>query len=68
VKKKINVGLIGVGRMGWVYIDQLQNFIEHLSAGLQPSITCADGVADLDVAYAATLSYKEKRPISLTKS
>lgn len=50
------------------YIDQLQNFIEHLQKGLPPSITCADGVADLEVAYAATRSFKEKRPIDLRKT
>jgi scyllo-inositol 2-dehydrogenase (NAD+) len=49
------------------YIDQLQDFIDRLQKGLPPSITCGDGVADLKVAYAATLSYKEKRPIALTK-
>lgn len=49
------------------YIDQLQNFIEHLVKGLPPAITCADGVANLEVAYAATLSFKEKRPVTLTK-
>ena len=49
------------------YIDQLQNFIENFSTGKPPSITCADGVADLEVAYAATISYKEKRPIGITK-
>jgi scyllo-inositol 2-dehydrogenase (NAD+) len=48
------------------YIDQLQNFIEHLSTGKAPSISCADGVADLEVAYAATRSLKESRPIELT--
>lgn len=47
------------------YIDQLQNFIEHFSTGKPPSITCADGVADLEVACAATVSYKEKRPVSI---
>ena len=47
------------------YIDQLQNFIEHFSAAKPPSITCADGVADLEVALAATQSYKEHRPVSL---
>lgn len=50
------------------YIDQLQNFIENFSTGKPPSITCADGVADLEVAYAATISYKEKRPVGITKS
>jgi inositol 2-dehydrogenase len=50
------------------YIDQLQNFIEHLHKGLPPSITCSDGVADLEAAHAATLSYKEKRPIALKRT
>jgi scyllo-inositol 2-dehydrogenase (NAD+) len=50
------------------YVDQLQNFIDHLQRGLPPAITCADGVADLEVAHAATLSFKEKRPVSLTKA
>lgn len=47
------------------YINQLQNFIAHLMNGLPPSITCADGVANLEVAYAATQSFKEKRPVAL---
>lgn len=50
------------------YIDQLVNFVEHLQKGLPPAITCADGVADLEVAYAATLSYQEKRPVAVTKA
>lgn len=49
------------------YVDQLQNFIDHLQRGLPPSITVADGVADLEVAYAATRSLKENRLIELSK-
>lgn len=49
------------------YIEQLQNFITHLAQGLPPSITCADGVANLEVAYAATQSFKEQRPVVLTQ-
>ena len=48
------------------YVAQLQDFIERLQQGKEPSITCADGVADLQVALAATQSYHEKRPITLT--
>jgi inositol 2-dehydrogenase len=55
-------------RFEQAYIDQLQNFIEHLSQGRPPAITCADGVADLEVAYAATVSFREKRPVSLAKT
>ena len=47
------------------YVDQLLDFVERLSKGLPPSITCADGVADLEVAVAATQSYHEKRVVSL---
>lgn len=47
------------------YVDQLLDFVERLSKGLAPSITCADGVADLEVAVAATQSYHEKRVVSL---
>lgn len=49
------------------YVDQLQDFIDRLQKGLPPSITCEDGVADLKVAHAATLSYKEKRPVNLSQ-
>jgi inositol 2-dehydrogenase len=49
------------------YIDQLQDFFDHLWRGSPPSITCADGVADLEVAHAATRSYQENRPIILKK-
>ena len=47
------------------YVAQLQDFIERLQQGKEPSITCADGVADLQVALAATQSYHERRPITL---
>ncbi|HWQ34887.1 MAG TPA: inositol 2-dehydrogenase [Blastocatellia bacterium] len=55
-------------RFEQAYIDQLQNFIDNLSQGRPPAITCADGVADLEVAYAATVSFREKRPILLAKA
>jgi len=48
------------------YVDQVQNFIDHLARGLPPSITCTDGVADLKVAIAATQSYTENRTVELS--
>lgn len=47
------------------YVDQLVNFVDHLARGLEPSIRCEDGVADLEVAVAATQSYRENRSVSL---
>ncbi len=47
------------------YVDQLVNFVDHLVRGLEPSIRCEDGVADLEVAVAATQSYRENRLVSL---
>ncbi|HEY6327695.1 MAG TPA: Gfo/Idh/MocA family oxidoreductase [Blastocatellia bacterium] len=46
-------------RFEQAYVDQLQNFISHLSQGKPPSITAADGVAALKIALAATTSWKE---------
>jgi inositol 2-dehydrogenase len=54
-------------RFEQAYIDQLRNFIEHLRLEKEPSITCADGVADLEVALAATQSYRENRLVTLAE-
>jgi len=52
-------------RFEQAYIDQLKDFIECLVNDREPSIKCADGVAALEVAVAATQSYKDNRPVSL---
>jgi inositol 2-dehydrogenase len=52
-------------RFEQAYVDQLHNFIEHLRLDKEPSIKCADGVADLEVALAATQSYHENRLVTL---
>ena len=54
-------------RFGEAYVAQLQNFIEHLQKQKEPSIKCADGVAALQVAIAATRAFKENRPVSVSE-
>ncbi len=52
-------------RFEQAYIAQLQDFVDRLWRDEPPSVTCADGVAALEVCLAATLSFKEDRPVSL---
>jgi inositol 2-dehydrogenase len=54
-------------RFGAAYVAQLQNFIEHLQKQKEPSIKCADGVAALQVAIAATRAFKENRPVAVSE-
>ena len=54
-------------RFGEAYVAQLQNFIEHLQKQKEPSIKCADGVAALQVAIAATRAFKENRPVAVSE-
>jgi inositol 2-dehydrogenase len=54
-------------RFGEAYVAQLQNFIERLQKQEEPSIKCADGVAALQVAIAATRAFKENRPVSVSE-
>lgn len=52
-------------RFEQAYITQLQNFVENVLGGQPPGVTCADGVAALQASVAATLSYKENRPVKI---
>jgi inositol 2-dehydrogenase len=47
------------------YITQLQGFVENVLQDKPPSVTCADGVAALQASAAATLSFKENRPVKV---
>jgi inositol 2-dehydrogenase len=47
------------------YISQLQNFVDNVLQGKPPAISCAEGVAALQASAAATLSYKEHRPVKM---
>jgi scyllo-inositol 2-dehydrogenase (NAD+) len=52
-------------RFEQAYISQLQNFVDNVLQDKPPAITCADGVAALQASAAATLSYKENRPVKM---
>jgi predicted dehydrogenase len=47
------------------YITQLQGFVENVLQDKPPTVTCADGVAALQASVAATLSFKENRPVKI---
>jgi len=50
-------------RFEQAYVSQLQNFVNNVLNDKPPSVTCADGVAALNIAVAATQSFKEGRPV-----
>ena len=52
-------------RFEQAYISQLQDFVENVREQKPPSVTCADGVAALQASAAATLSFKENRPVKI---
>jgi len=52
-------------RFEQAYIAQLQDFVNNVLQGRPPAVTCADGVAALRASAAATLSFKENRPVKI---
>jgi len=52
-------------RFEQAYITQLQDFVENVLQGKPPAVSCADGVAALQASAAATLSFKENRPVKI---
>lgn len=54
-------------RFEQAYLTQLQDFVDNLLQGKPPAVTCADGVAALQASAAATLSFKENRPVTVTE-
>jgi inositol 2-dehydrogenase len=52
-------------RFEQAYITQLQDFVENVLQGKPPAVTCADGVAALQASAAATLSFRENRPVKI---
>ncbi len=52
-------------RFEQAYITQLQDFVNNVLQGKPPAVTCADGVAALHASAAATLSFKENRPVKI---
>ncbi len=49
------------------YLNQIQDFINNVLQGKEPSIKAVDGVAALKVSLAATKSYHEKRPVEVSE-
>ena len=52
-------------RFEQAYVSQLQDFVNNVLQEKPPSVTCADGVAALNLSVAATQSYKESRPVRI---
>ena len=52
-------------RFEQAYITQLQDFVNNVLQSKPPSVTCADGVAALQASAAATLSFRENRPVTI---
>jgi scyllo-inositol 2-dehydrogenase (NAD+) len=52
-------------RFDQAYVDQLQAFVDNVLANKPPPTTCDDGIAALKIALAASLSFREGRPIKL---
>lgn len=52
-------------RFEQAYITQLQDFVNNVSQRKPPPVSCADGVAALQASAAATLSFKENRPVKI---
>ena len=52
-------------RFEQAYITQLQDFVNNVLQDKPPAVTCADGVAALQASAAATLSFKENRPVKI---
>jgi inositol 2-dehydrogenase len=52
-------------RFEQAYVTQLQDFVNNVSREKEPPVTCADGVAALQASAAATLSFKENRPVKI---
>jgi scyllo-inositol 2-dehydrogenase (NAD+) len=52
-------------RFEQAYVTQLQNFVDNVLHGRSPAVTCSDGVAALQASAAATLSFKENRPVKI---
>ncbi len=52
-------------RFEQAYITQLQDFVNNVLQGKPASVSCADGVSALQASAAATLSFKENRPVKI---
>jgi inositol 2-dehydrogenase len=54
-------------RFETAYLNQIQDFVNNVLQGKEPSIRAAEGVAALKVSLAATKSYQENRPVEINE-
>ena len=52
-------------RFGDAYVTQLNDFLENLVTGKEPTITVEDGIAGLQIAVAATAALKEQKTMQV---
>jgi scyllo-inositol 2-dehydrogenase (NAD+) len=52
-------------RFDQAYVDQLQAFVDNVLENKPPPVTCDDGIAALEIALAASLSFREGRPVKV---
>src|SRR5205823_11682481 len=45
------------------YLAQIQDFVDNVLSGAEPSISGADSIAALEIGLAATQSFRENRPV-----
>jgi len=50
------------------YLAQIQDFVDNVLEGREPTITGADGVAALRISLAATKSFQENRPLEVAET
>ncbi len=49
------------------YLAQIQDFVENVLEGRPPRVSGADAVAALRISLAATISYREERPVDVSE-
>jgi predicted dehydrogenase len=50
-------------RFGAAYVRQIEHFVECVRSGGQPAVSPRDARAALEIALAATVSERERRPV-----
>jgi predicted dehydrogenase len=50
------------------YLAQIQNFVENVQNGSEPSISGADAVAALQISLAATQSLQKNRTVTVAST
>jgi len=56
-----------IERFATAYLNQIQNFVENVLTGSEPSVTGADALAALQISVAATDSVRDKKPVAMQR-